>query len=75
METGYGYSNVRLFVSTTCLIKQGYAAPRLKSLLKIYGRHHQLVDRYEISISHTAIDLPLLCRCVSFLYHRLGGAL
>jgi hypothetical protein len=31
------------------LLKQGYVAPRLKSSLHIfYGRHHILVDRYEI---------------------------
>ena len=29
--------------------KKGYVAPRLKSSLqKLYGRHHILVDRYEI---------------------------
>ena len=34
------------------LLKQRYAAPKLKSSLqKCYGRHHDLVDRYEISIS------------------------
>jgi hypothetical protein len=37
---------------TQKLLKQGYADPRLKSTLHIlYGRHHNLVDRYEISIS------------------------
>ena len=33
------------------LLKQGHVAPRLKSSpQKFYGRHHNLVDRYEISI-------------------------
>jgi hypothetical protein len=45
---------------TQKLLKQGYVAPRLKSLLqKFYGRHHNLVDRYEISLSHMKMD-PLL---------------
>ena len=42
------------------LLKQGYVAPRLKSLLqKLYGHHHNLVDRYEISISQMTMDLLL----------------
>jgi hypothetical protein len=37
---------------TRKLQKQGYVAPRLlSSLNKFYGRHHVLVDRYEISVS------------------------
>ena len=36
---------------TQYLLNQRYVALRLKSLLqKFYGRHHNLVDRYEISI-------------------------
>ena len=43
---------------TKNLLKQGYSAPRLKSSLqKFYGHHHDLVDRYEISISQMTIDL------------------
>jgi hypothetical protein len=42
----------RAQILTQKLIKQGYVAPRLKSSLQIfYGRHHDLVGRYEISIS------------------------
>jgi len=42
------------------LPKQGYIAPRLKSSLqKLYGRHHNLVDRYEISISQMTMELLL----------------
>jgi hypothetical protein len=45
---------------TQKLLKQGYVAPRLKSLLqKLYGHHHNLVDRYEISISQMTMDLLL----------------
>ena len=40
--------------------KKGYVAPRLKSSLqKLYGRYHNLVDRYEISISQMTMDLLL----------------
>ena len=43
---------------TQKLLKQGYVASRLKSLLhKLYGSHHDLVDRYEISISQMTMDL------------------
>ena len=46
---------------TQKLLKQGYVAPRLKSLLqKLYGHHHNLVDRYEISISQMTMDLLLV---------------
>ena len=39
------------------LLKQAYVAPILKSLLQtFYGRHHELVDRYEIYISKMAMD-------------------
>ena len=42
---------------TQKLPKQGYAVPTLKSNLQtFYGRHHELVDRYEISISQMTID-------------------
>jgi hypothetical protein len=37
---------------TQKLLKQGYAAPKLKSSLQnIYGRHYDLVDRNKTSIS------------------------
>ena len=40
------------------LLKQDYVAPGLKSSQqKLYGCHHELVDRYEISISQIAIGL------------------
>ena len=47
----------RLQLLTQKLLKQGYVAPRLKSSLqKFYGRHHDLVDRDEISISQMTMD-------------------
>ena len=46
----------RAHLLTQKLPKQGYVAPRLKSSLqKLYGRHHDLVDRYEISIPQMTI--------------------
>ena len=47
------------------LLKQGYVPPKLKSSLHIfYGRHHNLVDRYEISISQMTLDgfFPYYCQ-------------
>jgi len=45
---------------TQKLLKQGYVASTLKSSLqKLYGRHHNLVDRYGISISQKTMDLLL----------------
>ena len=43
------------------ILNQDHVTPRLKSSLrKFYGRHHNLVDRYEISISQMTMDLLLL---------------
>ena len=43
---------------TEKLLKQGYVAPKLKSsLLKFYGRHHDLVDRYNQTVSQMKLDL------------------
>ena len=43
---------------TQQLIKQGYVAPTLKSAIQnAYVCHHQLVDRYEISISQKIMDI------------------
>jgi hypothetical protein len=42
------------------LLKQGYFPPMLKSSLqKLYGGHHNLANRYEISISQKTMDLLL----------------
>jgi hypothetical protein len=51
---------------TQKLLKQGYVAPRLKSSLqKCYGRHQDLVDRYEIPISQMTIDLLFLLSSIT----------
>jgi len=53
------------------LLKQGYVAHVLKSLLQqIYGRHYEPVNCYEISISQMAMDLFPLCILFSSFYHR-----
>ena len=50
----------RVHLLTQKLLNQGYVAPRLKSSLqKLLGRHHDLVDSYEISISQMTMDLFL----------------
>jgi hypothetical protein len=38
-------------------------------LQNVYGRHHNLTDRYEISISQMTMDLLLCIYMFSFLYH------
>jgi len=48
---------------TQRLLKEGYIAPMLKSWLqKLYGRHHDLVYCYEISISQMTMDLSISTR-------------
>ena len=43
---------------TQKLLKQGYVTPRLKSSLQtFYGRHHEMVDHYDISISQMTMDI------------------
>ena len=40
------------------LLSQGYVKPKLESLLrKFYGRHHELVDHYGISVSQMTMDM------------------
>ena len=42
------------------LLKQGYVTPRLKSSLQqFHGHNHNLIDRYEISMSQMTMDLLL----------------
>ena len=54
------YSDFLDWAELLTLLKQGYIAPRLKSSLqKFYGGHHNLVDRYEISIPQMTMDLLL----------------
>ena len=43
---------------TIKLLSQGFFRERLESSLrKFFGRHHDLVDRYEISISQMTMDI------------------
>ena len=43
---------------TRKLLKQGYEEDRLKfSFRKFYGRHHELVDSYENSMSQLPTDI------------------
>jgi hypothetical protein len=40
------------------LLNQGFLLVKLKSsILKCYGRHHDLVDRYGISVSQMTTDM------------------
>ena len=52
----------RALLLTRKLLNQGFLMVKLKSSLrKFYGRHHELVDRYEVAVSKMASDL-YLCR-------------
>ena len=43
---------------TKKLLNQGYVVPKLQSsLLKFYGRHRDLVDRYDKTVSQMKEDL------------------
>ena len=51
---------ITLLASINLSANTDNAAPRLKSTLqKIYCHHHNLVDRYEISISQMTMDILL----------------
>jgi hypothetical protein len=48
----------RVFLLTVKLLNQGFLWVKLKSSLrKFYGRHHDLVDRYGISVSQMTTDV------------------
>ena len=50
------------FVATT-IAKATHVAPRLKKpQQKFYGRYQEMIDRYEISISKTTMNLFPSCR-------------
>ena len=56
------------------LLNQGFLLVKLKSSLRqFYGRPHDLVDRYEISVSQMTIDMFHLSQKLpgSFLIHDL----
>jgi hypothetical protein len=48
---------------TRKLLNQGFLLVKLKSSLrKFYGRHHDLVDRYGISVTNGHGYVPRTCR-------------
>ena len=52
----------RSVLLTKKLLLQGYEEERLKSTLrKFCGRHHELVDHYNVTISQPAMDLFTFC--------------
>jgi hypothetical protein len=55
----YYTHNTRYLVLTQKLLKQGYVAPQLKSVVqRMYGRHHERVYSYTLFISQMAMDFP-----------------
>jgi hypothetical protein len=59
---------------TRKLLNQGFLLGKWKSSLrKLYGRHHDLVDRYGISVSIMTTDMFYLSQTLpcSFLIHDL----
>ena len=43
---------------TNKLLTQGYCKPRLiKTIKKFYGRHHELVDKFGVSVSKMILDI------------------
>jgi hypothetical protein len=60
---------------TRKLLNQGFLLVKLKSLLRtFYGRHHDLVDRYGISVSRMITDIFHLSQILlgPFLIHDLS---
>ncbi len=54
---------------TQNLLQQGYVASRLKSShQKFYGRHHNVVDHYELAISQMTMALLHFKQMFTFLY-------
>jgi hypothetical protein len=57
---------------TRKLLNQGLLLVKLKSSLrKLYGRHHDLVDRYGISVTNDHGYVPLVNTSQSFPHSRL----
>ena len=44
-------------VLTTKLLSQGYQKTKLVATLKFYGRHHNLVNPYNVSVSRIVSDV------------------
>ena len=43
------------------LLTQGYEMPRLvSSLRKFYGRHHELIDRYDVHVSRMSRNFKII---------------
>ena len=43
---------------TNKLLTQGYCKPRLiKTIKKFYGRHHEIVDKFGVSVSKMILDV------------------
>jgi hypothetical protein len=55
-------------------VQNGWAGGHWSSLLKIYGRNHDLVDRYGISVSQMSTDMFHLSQAFPgpFLVHDLS---
>ena len=50
----------RSLVLTLKLLRQGYKQHKLRNALKkFYGRHHELIEKYHVSVSKILIDLSL----------------
>jgi len=63
---------------TRTLLNQGFLLVKLKSSLqKFYGRHHDLLDRYGISVSEITTDMFHLSQLLpgTFLIHDLSPGL
>jgi len=55
---------------TETLLNQGFLLVKLKSSLrKFYGRHHDLIDRYGISVSQVTKDMFHLSLTSRFFPH------
>ena len=56
--TGYNDFLQRCITLTHKLLKQGYVRPRLvKTFKKFYGRHHDLVNKYDVSVCQIIKDI------------------
>jgi hypothetical protein len=74
-RTGGSYQDFldRGLLLTRKLLNQGFSLVKLKSSLrKFYGRHHDLVDHYGISLSQMTTDMFHLSVLSSFMtFHRV----
>ena len=55
----------KIFADVNTILKQNYVVPWLESSLQtLYGRHHPVLDRYELSISRMPMYFSLLRRFI-----------